>query len=153
MSARYRYREDLTFADAAFEAQGDSAAEVFVQAADALTGLMVAEVGSIRPKTSRKVAFRSLSGPFDLEMADALREFLEKIIYWKDVDQLLLRAQDVRIREWRDEQGIEVSAVLAGEPIDPARHALGVDVKAVTFHQLRFWREGGLWKAVVVVDT
>lgn len=153
MSARYRYREDLTFADAAFEAQGDSAAEVFVQAADALTNLMVAEVGSVRPNTVRKVTFRSLSGPLDLEMADALREFLGKIIYWKDVDQLLLRAQDVRVREWRDEKGIEVNAVLVGEVIDPARHLLGVDVKAVTFHQLKIWREGRLWKAVVVVDT
>jgi SHS2 domain-containing protein len=39
-----------------------------------------------------------------------------------------------------------------GEPIDPARHAIRTEVKAVTYHGLRIWLEGGLWRAQVIFD-
>ena len=44
-------------------------------------------------------------------------------------------------------------ASVRGEPIDPKRHALRADVKAVTYHQFEVVQtETGGWKARVVVD-
>ena len=39
-----------------------------------------------------------------------------------------------------------------GEKIDPAKHHLKVDVKAVTYHMLEVKRENSLWTAQVILD-
>ena len=39
-----------------------------------------------------------------------------------------------------------------GERIDPARHVLAHEVKAITYHGLRVEREGDGWVAEVIVD-
>jgi SHS2 domain-containing protein len=114
---------------------------------------MVEDLGSVQPQAVRGVRVSANRGRPDVDRADVLRQFLEKIIYWKDVDQLLLRAREVRLREQPAPGGLELHARLVGEEIDPRKHALGTDVKAVTYHHLRVWQEGKRWKAVVVVDT
>ena len=48
------------------------------------------------------------------------------------------------------ENGLKASAW--GEPIDPARHVLSHEVKAITYHGLRVEREGDGWIAEVIVD-
>jgi SHS2 domain-containing protein len=56
---------------------------------------------------------------------------------------------------------VEVLALRPGEavlrvasgPRDPARHAEGADVKAVTWHAARFAPEGGGWRAQVILDV
>lgn len=148
----YRYLEDLGYADAAFEAEGVTLEEVFVCAADALAHLMVEDLNSIQPKTVRQIEIKQKAGAPRDDLSRLLQEFLEKIIYWKDVDRLLLRASNVEVKMAAADYGREVIGELWGEPIDPSRHALGADVKAVTFHQMKVWKEGQLWKAVVVVD-
>ena len=45
-----------------------------------------------------------------------------------------------------------ISADVHGEPIDPARHTIYTEVKAITFHDLRIEKEGGLWKAQIIFD-
>jgi SHS2 domain-containing protein len=39
-----------------------------------------------------------------------------------------------------------------GEPLDPDRHELGHEVKAITYHGLRVEPEAGGWLAEVIVD-
>ncbi len=48
------------------------------------------------------------------------------------------------------EDGAE--AIVAFARYDPARHAEGADVKAVTWHAARLEREGGGWVAQAVLD-
>ena len=50
-------------------------------------------------------------------------------------------------------EGTRLSAVVRGEPIDPSRHALGIEVKAVTYHDLtlRETADGG-YEAYVLLD-
>jgi SHS2 domain-containing protein len=49
-------------------------------------------------------------------------------------------------RRWK------VVAQLAGEPYDPSKHEIKVEVKAVTYHQLRFCQQGERWIARVLLD-
>jgi SHS2 domain-containing protein len=39
-----------------------------------------------------------------------------------------------------------------GEPVDPARHELDHEVKAITYHGLKLERDGDGWLAEVIVD-
>jgi SHS2 domain-containing protein len=56
---------------------------------------------------------------------------------------------------------VEVLALRPGEavlrvasgPRDPARHAEGADVKAVTWHAARFQPDDGGWRAQVILDV
>jgi SHS2 domain-containing protein len=80
-----------------------------------------------------------------------LLRFLEELIFYKDAEGLYLNATEVHV-EQRDESWV-IDAVLEGEPIDPARHELTGDVKAVTVHRLRVERIGSGWRATVVLDV
>jgi SHS2 domain-containing protein len=43
-------------------------------------------------------------------------------------------------------------AQLTGEPYEPERHEIKVEIKAVTYHQLTIKQEGGQWVGRVIVD-
>jgi SHS2 domain-containing protein len=45
-----------------------------------------------------------------------------------------------------------VDAIAVGEAIDPTRHQLAGDVKAVTMHRLRVVHTEDGWQATVVLD-
>ena len=45
-----------------------------------------------------------------------------------------------------------LEAEVGGERIDPARHTIFTEIKAVTFHGLRLRRENQVWKAQVIFD-
>jgi SHS2 domain-containing protein len=46
-----------------------------------------------------------------------------------------------------------LQARAAGEPINPAKHALGADVKGVTLHRLQVVPTPAGWEATVVLDV
>ena len=46
----------------------------------------------------------------------------------------------------------QVAGELLGETYDPARHDIRVEVKAVTYHQLKVAREGDAWVGTVILD-
>ena len=45
-----------------------------------------------------------------------------------------------------------LSATAWGEPLDPARHELAREVKAITYHELRVEQTADGWLAEVIVD-
>lgn len=88
----------------------------------------------------------------DAEALDlALLRFLEELVYHKDAHRELLRARTVHVH--RDGERWVVDATLEGEAIDPTRHALAGDVKAVTLHRLQVRRIEEGYEATVVLDV
>jgi SHS2 domain-containing protein len=141
----YAFLDDLAPADVAFRAWGRDPAEVFRAAADATANVMVEVLGSVRERERRRVNLTQDT----LDML--LFDLLQQLIYYKDAEGLLLRVTRLVLAERAHCHHLE--ADLAGETIDPARHQLGVDVKAVTLHrfELRATPEG--WEAQVVLDV
>ena len=45
-----------------------------------------------------------------------------------------------------------LTATAWGEPLDPARHVLSHEVKAITYHELKVERTADGWLAEVIVD-
>jgi SHS2 domain-containing protein len=141
---RYRFRGDVAIADAAFDAWGATLEELFVAAAEATTKTMVENPAAIGDRQRRPIRLEERSA--DL----LLYRLLEELIFFKDAEGLLLRVPSVRVHHADGVLVLEAEA--RGEPLDPARHRLQADVKAVTLHRLRVERTARGWEASVVLD-
>lgn len=140
----YRYLDEEATADVAFEAWGADPEEVFRAAADAVVNVQIDRLESVVARERRTFELRN-------EALDLLLfEFLNRLIYYKDAEQLLLRVPDVQLR--KDGQGWHCLATGQGEPIDPKRHEQIVDVKAVTLHHFRLEETPEGWTAHVILD-
>jgi SHS2 domain-containing protein len=140
----YEFVDELTVADIAFRAWGRDLAETFVSAADAVMNAMTEDLEAIRPHDTRILSIEH-------EALDLLLfNFLQELVYYKDAEQLLLRVQDLHITD--DRQPYTLHATAVGEPIDPDRHRMRVDVKAVTLHRFSLTQTERGWEATVILD-
>lgn len=141
----YRFHDELSTADVAFEAWGETQEELFISCAAALLRTMSAAPEQVARR--QELTVRLEHEELDL----LLWSFLQELIFYKDASRLLLHADRVRIEE---REGLfRLEAVVSGERIDAGRHRLLVDVKAVTLHRFQVAFKDNLWKAVVVLDV
>ena len=141
----YRFVENLTVADVAFQARGKTLEEMFESAGNAVTAVMVKDLRTIRTRETKQ--FRLFSDHLDLLLFD----FLQEIIFYKDADQFLLRS--FVLKATKNENGsYALNGTGKGERIDRARHQLLVDVKAVTMHRFQVVRDSKGWAATVILD-
>lgn len=118
--------------------------EVFAVAGDATINVMIEDLDSIEPNVTR--TFSLEDDALDL----LLFNFLQELVYYKDSELLLLRAQQIQFEE---KNGLhQLTAVLQGEKLDRARHQQRVDVKAVTLHRFQLEKTSDGWTAMVILD-
>jgi SHS2 domain-containing protein len=140
----YEFVDELTVADIAFRAWGRDLEETFVAAADAVMNAMVEDLSTIQPHDTRQLSVEHDA----LDML--LFNFLQELLYYKDADQLLLRLRQLHIAD--DHPPYILQATMVGEPIDPNRHHMRVDVKAVTLHHFALSQTDHGWEATVILD-
>ncbi len=140
----YRYLENVTTADVAFEAWGKDPEELFISAAEAVVNVMISDLSQIEPK--RKIEI-SLRNP---QLDILLINWIQEIIYYKDAQDLLLRPNRLTIQRNGE---YTLTAELQGEEIDPQKHDLLTDVKSATFHKFKLELEGETWWARVILDV
>jgi SHS2 domain-containing protein len=140
----YEFLEDVATADIAFRAWGNDLEALFKAAGDATLNVMIEDLDSIELKETR--TFSLENDELDL----LLFNFLQELVYYKDSEQLLLRAQQIQIEE---KDGLhQLSSVTKGEVIDRDRHEQRVDVKAVTLHRFQLEKTEDGWTAMVILD-
>jgi len=139
----YEFVEGAT-SDLAFVAHGPTLEAAFGAAAQALLAATVEDPDAVERRERRSVA---LEEP-DLELL--LLRFLNELVYLRDAEELLLHPD--RISVTRD-GGARLDCELAGERIDPGRHALAADVKAATAHGLSVASTPEGWTAAVTLDV
>ncbi len=140
----YRYLEDIATADVAFEARGKDLPELFTTAADAVMNVMVADLASIEKR--EELEFSVEHEELDL----LLFNFLQEFIFFKDARRLLLRVSSVSVEH--ADSLFTAHATARGEELDPEKHNLIVDVKAVTLYRFALEETEEGWKATVVLD-
>jgi SHS2 domain-containing protein len=141
----FRFNDEISTADVAFEAWGETREELFISSAAALLCTMAEAPDQVARE--QKLSVRLEHEELDM----LLFAFLQELIFYKDARRLLLHADRVRIEE---REGLfRLEASLSGEQIDAGRHHLLVDVKAVTLHRFQVAFSDNLWKAVVVLDV
>lgn len=138
----YEYLEDVPAADAGFRAWSQSYEGLLRSAWEAVLGLMVEDPESIRAMEERTVSVESS----DAELL--LYDLLGELLYYKDAEEVLLRIDELSVTARRS-----LTARLRGERIDRGRHAMGIDVKAITLQGFSVRQTPDGWKARVVVDT
>lgn len=138
---KFRFLEDIATADVAFEAYGKDLNELFENAALALFETM-AETKSI-------INHQSLTISHQNDTIDGLLfDFLNELVFLKDSKGLVFGDFKVKISG-----KYKLKAQVFGEEIDPKRHKLKTDVKAVTLHQFKVAKTKGGYKARVVLDV
>lgn len=138
----YKFFEDVSLADVAFEATGKTIEEMFESAALAVTRTMVKDLRSVRRLVTKEIRVKA-------DAVDTLLfNFLQEIVYYKDAKRLLFSGFDVRINQRK----MELACTAEGEELDMKRHELIVDVKAVTYHKFEVDRTKRGWRAQVILD-
>lgn len=140
----YRYLGEIATADVAFEATGATLEEVFTSAAEATTNVMIEEPQRIERKKS--VDVQLANDEVDMLLFDLLNE----LVYYKDAKKLLLMVDEMRIT--KKDSVYELTARFSGEELDPSRHPLGADVKAVTLHMFSLEETEDGWRATAILD-
>jgi SHS2 domain-containing protein len=135
-----KYRQIAHTADVAYRIQGDSLAEIYVNAAHALMATMTDRRG-LRLKESRDI---EVDAP---DREALLVAWLNYLLYLYDVDGFLGRIFE--ILELSEER---LQARARGEKFDPERHVGKTAVKAATYHHLEITPRNQGWQATVIFD-
>jgi SHS2 domain-containing protein len=114
--------------------------KLFAEAGRALFAIIVEDLATVEPR--RRLEIQLQSDDLEYLFFDWLRELL----YQSDSEHLLLSRFQVSVT------GTSLIATVWGEPIDPARHALVHEVKAITYHGLQVHQTREGWLAEVIVD-
>jgi SHS2 domain-containing protein len=128
-------------ADAGLEARADTLAELLEALAEGMADV-ICPPSSVAPRARRTVAVVAE----DLEAAAV--DFLSAVLKVIQVEHFMVAKVTVR-----EATSNALSAEVAGEPYDPAKHELAREIKAVTYHQLKIARvEDGRWFGRVIFD-
>lgn len=114
--------------------------ELFADAGRALFSVIAANLDSVR--TVHELHFQ-LDGT---RRDDLLFDWLAELLFTFDTRRVLLSEFDVNVQD----RGLTGTA--RGEPFDPNRHELDMEVKAITYHGLKVEPDGDGWLAEVIVD-
>jgi SHS2 domain-containing protein len=129
-------------ADVGVAARGDTAAEALARLVLALAALLCGG-GEVTPGHDEVIR---VEGAGDL--AQTAVAVLREVLYRFATRREIPRACEVRSLAPGDAE-----VVVEMGPHDPARHAAGTDVKAVTYHAARLAPEEGGWRAQVLLDV
>lgn len=140
----YKYLEEIATADVAFEAWGSSLEELFISAADAAMNVMVDDIDTIEKE--QELSFEVSNPAVDM----LLYNFINELIYYKDAKKLLLRVSSVKIDQTDSEYILSANAY--GEVLNPEKHPLSADVKAVTLHMFSLHHTDSGWKSTMILD-
>ncbi len=136
---RYKFIDHT--ADVMFEAYGKNLNELFENAALA-TFEVQCDLKKVERKIKKKIKLKNE------DMEKLLFDFLEELIYLKDAKYLLFSKFKVKIDS---KKGI-LEAEVEGEKINPKKHELKTDVKAVTLHYFSLGETKDGYKARVILD-
>jgi SHS2 domain-containing protein len=127
-------------ADLGLRARAPDLDTLFAEMAQALFSAVVDDLTTVEPR--RRVDVHLAADDREYLLFDWLRALMAHF----ETERLLLSRFECHVTD----AGLNGSA--CGEPLDPARHALGHEVKAITYHGLRIKQTADGWLAEVIVD-
>jgi len=134
-----RYKLIEHTADTGLIAYGKNLPEAFGNAAYGMFSI-IAELDNVRETESRRI---DVSGN---DPESLLFEWLNRLLYYFDVDMLLFKRFEVKILPEN-----RLKAICYGEKYDPLRHRLKTGVKSATYHMLRV--DGEKNEVQVILDV
>jgi SHS2 domain-containing protein len=139
-----RYKQIEHTADIALELEGINMEDLIRTAAKAWREVVLDETpGNALEK--KQISFET-SSPEEL-LVDTIGELNYLLItgHW-----VFSRFEHIRLDH--AEGKWDLSAEISGEPLDPEKHAIEIEIKAVTFHQLDIKNRNGRYQTLLVFD-
>ncbi len=127
-------------ADLGLRVQACDLNTLFAQAGRGLFSILVDNLEAVRPE--QEVSLHVDGTEYDYLFVD----WLSELLYQFESQHLLLTEFSVTV----DESGLNAHA--KGETVDPERHHLAHEVKAITYHGLKVAQIPEGWIAEVIVD-
>ncbi len=137
------YRDLDHTADRAIEAWGPDLRELFRAAAEGMFSESVS-CADIEPEQEWQIQVEADS------LEGLLHAWLSELIWVSERDEASVCR--VEVREVQTEPHRARGRAWGGSPPPEMPHT-GAPVKAVTYHDLRVWEEGGVWRAHLVFDV
>ncbi len=116
--------------------------DLFREAGEGLFSLIVGNLAEVQPQQEVQLTVPGRQNEYDYLLFDWLNELLYKF----ETERLVLAKFDVVLGEG----GLQATAW--GEPLDPSRHDLEHEVKAITYHGLKVEKTTEGWLAEVILD-
>jgi SHS2 domain-containing protein len=113
---------------------------LFAEAGECLFTAIVEDLATVRLEAVQTIEIAGTEREY------LLFDWLRELLYRFDADHMVYSHFEVRVRD----DGL--TATVRGERLDPARHVLSHEVKAITYHDLRVERTADGWLAEVIVD-
>ena len=114
---------------------------LFAEAAQALTAALLGPEADVADSREIRV---SLEAP---DLVDLMHDWLSELHFYFETEQFVCAKAEVAVSE----DG-KLTAAAHGETLDPARHEIDMEVKAVTYHGLKVERSGEGWLCEVILD-
>jgi SHS2 domain-containing protein len=135
----YRYIDHP--ADVGFEAYGDTLEELFANAALAVYSFMT-EVDEIAEEEERAVAIQAE------DLLSLMFDWLDELLFLFESESLVMKTFGITVNE----SEFRINGTCRGGKFDPAKHASGIIVKAVTYNMMEV-KKNEVWHAQVVLDV
>ena|SRR5581483_8531114 len=127
-------------ADLGLRVSANSLEELLKEAAQGLLAMLVANPDAVRPVQEKTI---QVSGE---DSSYLLFDWLSELLYAFETEKLLFSDFELQLSSH------DLSAVCRGEPMDPTRHQMEHEVKAITYHGLKVGQAANGWRAEVIVD-
>ena len=127
-------------ADVGLEAQADTLGELFEALAEGLADVICPR-GQVRVAETREI---------DVSAEDV--EALAVDFLWQVMDTIQAERKAVAAVTVDEIDRTHVSATVQCEDLDPARHEIEAEVKAVTYHELSIQQDDDQWIGRVILD-
>jgi len=128
-------------ADVGLRVRAGDLNRLFEDAAQALFSAILADPDSAKPV--EEMVFNIEGTRYD----DLLFDWLSELLFTFATRHVVFADFSVRVHK------AGLAAIVRGEPIDPARHELGAEIKAITYHGLKVEQTADGWLAEVIVDV
>lgn len=134
-------------ADIGIKVWADSRDYLFEEAASAMLSIIV-DCETIQPLINKKVRVVAESN----EML--FLKWLKEILFILEKFSLVFKTcRILEIKSFNQtKKKLVLTGILSGEEIDPARHDICTEIKAVTLHDFYLQEHGSLWEARVLFD-
>jgi SHS2 domain-containing protein len=133
-------------ADLGLRVQAATLEELLAEAGRGLLAMHVANPEAVRPVQSKTIELTAD------EPAYLVFDWLSELLYAFEHEKLLLSEFDIELKRLAG-MATRLRATCRGEAMDPARHTMDHEVKAITYHGLAVHQQAdGSWQAEVIVD-
>ena len=136
-----KYRLIDHTADFGIQVFGADAKELFSNAALAMFDL-ITEVGSLKELNSMDIKISGEDWP------DLMINWLRELLFLWNGKELLVKKADITTLSENN-----LSAKVYFDSYDPDRHLINIEVKAVTYHQIRVESGTSGWEARIIFDV